>query len=116
MFPFPLTGHHQNLLQGEPPGLGQETDGLTAGRALRQNIQEPVAAELGFRLQAMAPQALTGQADQTAVGSTQQIADLETTLMIRILKLDVFLELPHCCKNSIAIPGLADPLRPGGVL
>jgi predicted flavoprotein YhiN len=65
-----LTGHHQNLLQGELPRLGQKTDGLTAGRALGKNIQEPMATELGFRLQTMAAQALTGQTNQTAVGST----------------------------------------------
>ena len=102
-----LTGHHQNLLQGELPGLGQKTDGLTAGRALGKNIQEPMATELRFRLQTMAAQALTGQTNQAAVGSTQQVADLEGTLMIRVLKLKVFLELTHRCEHSLAIPGLA---------
>ena len=60
-----LTGHHQNLLQGELPRLGQKTDGLTAGCALGKNIQEPMATELWFRLQTMAAQALTGQTNQT---------------------------------------------------
>ena len=35
--------------------------------------------------------------------------------MIRILELDVLLELTHRCKNSIAIPGLPDPLCPDRV-
>ena len=54
-----------------------------------------MATELGFRLQTMAAQALTGQTNQTAVGCTQQVADLEGTLMNRVLKLKVFLELTH---------------------
>ncbi len=63
----------------------------------------------------MAAQALTGQTNQTAVGSTQQVADLERTLVIRVLKLNVFLELPHRCENSLAIPCLTDAVRPHGI-
>ena len=74
-----------------------------------------MATELRFRLQTMAAQALTGQTNQAAVGSTQQVADLEGTLMIRVLKLKMFLELSHRCEHSLAIPGLADALRPHGI-
>ena len=45
-----LACHHQNLLQGELPGLGQKTNGFAAGRTLGKNIQEPVATELGCLL------------------------------------------------------------------
>ena len=59
-----LAGHHQNLLQGELPDWARKRMASLRDARWGENIQEPVATELGFRLQTMAAQGTDGQTNQ----------------------------------------------------
>jgi len=50
-----LGGHHQDLLQGQPPADGEMPDRIGLGCPLRKHIQKQVIEEVGPGLEAMQP-------------------------------------------------------------
>ena len=54
-----LTGHQQHAFQRELPLHRQVTNRFTAGGQAGENIQEPVAAQLGLGWQPLTPETLT---------------------------------------------------------
>ena len=74
-----------------------------------------MTAKLRLSLKTIPAQTLMNQAEKIGIGGSQAVADFEQSLVSRLLKGDVVVKILHRVKHRLPVPGLGDPLLPGGI-